>query len=535
MDVLPQSDRQAITHVWSLFSAAPPFHRKLLLQGILSQCCFPQLSFISSQISQLIRIDFVSVLPSEISYKILSYLDAISLCKAAQVSRKWREMADDDIVWMKICQQHIDRKCTKCGWGLPLLERRRLRAATRAANAAEEVARTSPAIHRTVPNFITEEDVQGPSENESALSPSAVSSPPHSPSLKRSADDTDLSSDIRPSASKRSYSSSLPVSRRPWKSVYSERCKVEQNWRHGRYSVRVLRGHKDGVMCLQASDNMLATGSYDSTIRIWDLETLNTIKVLTGHTRGVTALQFDSGKLISASMDGTLRIWNYRLSKPECVSILRGHTDGVLALHLDGKLLASGSADSTVRVWDYEKKECKVFRGHKDWVNAVRITGDGKWLFSGSDDTTIKLWHIESGDLVSTFTGHVGQVQCIIPVPASMVSSESASDSISNGLPEYILSSSLDNTIKLWHVPTGVCKKTLFGHVEGVWNIAVGSLRLISGGHDRLVKVWDAEAGKCEHTLIGHGGAVTCVGVCEERIFSGSEDGEVRVWDFGSQ
>jgi F-box/WD-40 domain protein MET30 len=278
-------------------------------------------------------------------------------------------------------------------------------------------------------------------------------------------------------------------------------------------------------MCLQASDNMLATGSYDSTIRIWDLETLNTIKILTGHTRGVTALQFDSGKLISASMDGTLRIWNYRLSKPECLSILRGHTDGVLALHLDGKLLASGSADSTVRVWDYEKKECKVFRGHKDWVNAVRITGDGKWLFSGSDDTTIKLWHIESGDLVSTFTGHVGQVQCIIPVPSSMVSSESLSDSLSDGLPEYILSSSLDNTIKLWHVPTGVCKKTLFGHVEGVWNIAVGSLRLISGGHDRLVKVWDAEAGKCEHTLI----------VCEERIFSGSEDGEVRVWDFGSQ
>ena len=231
-------------------------------------------------------------------------------------------------------------------------------------------------------------------------------------------------------------------------------------------------------------------------------------------------------------MDGTLRIWNYRLAQPECISILRGHTDGVLALHLDGKLLASGSADSTVRVWDYEKKECKVFREHKDWVNAVRITGDGKWLFSGSDDTTIKLWDIESGDLISTFTGHVGQVQCIIPVPSTIIPSESSEPS--TGLPEYILSSSLDNTIKLWHVPTITCKKTLFGHVEGVWNIAVDSLRLISGSHDRLIKVWDVESGKCEHTLVGHGGPVTCVGVCEERVFSGGEDGEVRVWDFGS-
>jgi len=519
MDVLPLGDRQAISHIWSLFSAAPPFHRKLILQGILSQCCFPQLSFISSQLSALIRIDYIAALPSEISYKILSYLDAISLCKAAQVSRKWREMADDDIVWMKICQQHIDRKCTKCGWGLPLLERRRLRAATRAQNAAEEVARISPAQQTTLPTFITEEDVRGPSERPA--------------SLKRSADDSDLPNDTRPTAAKRSCSSSAPIARRPWKTVYSERCKVEQNWRHGRYSVNILRGHKDGVMCLQASGNMLATGSYDSTIRIWDLDTLEMTKILTGHSRGVTALQFDSGKLISASMDGTLRIWNYRIPEPECVSILRGHTDGVLSVHLDGKLLASGSADSTVRVWDYEKKECKVFRGHKDWVNAVRITGDGKWLFSGSDDTTIKLWHIESGELISTFTGHVGQVQCIIPAPSTMISSESGH--VENGLPEYILSSSLDNTIKLWHVATATCRKTLFGHVEGVWNIATDSLRLISGGHDRLVKVWDVEAGKCEHTLVGHGGAVTCVGVCEERVFSGGEDGEVRVWDFGSQ
>jgi len=519
MDVLPLSDRQAITHIWSLFSAAPAFHRKLILQGILSQCCFPQLSFISEEADQLLRVDFIDRLPSEISYKILSYLDAISLCKAAQVSRKWREMADDDIVWMKICQQHIDKKCTKCGWGLPLLERRRLRAATRAANAAEEVARTSPSQVTTVPSYITAQDVEGPSDEVR--------------SLKRSADDSDLPSDERPSASKRSCSSSLAITKRPWKTVYSERCKVEQNWRHGRYNVSVLEGHTDGVMCLQASNSMLATGSYDSTIRIWDLETMTTTKILEGHSRGVTALQFDSGKLISSSLDGTLRIWNYRLAKPECVSILPGHSDGVLCLHLDGKLLASGSADSTVRVWDYEKGTCKVFRGHKDWVNAVRITGDGKWLFSGSDDTTIKLWNIESGDLVTTYTGHVGQVQCIIPVPSTMLCNESGSTA-ADGLPEYILSSSLDNTIKLWHVATATCKKTLFGHVEGVWNLAADSLRLVSGSHDRLVKVWDVEGAKCEHTLVGHSSAVTCVGISEERVFSGGEDGEVRVWDFGS-
>src|SRR5437667_12011076 len=102
-----------------------------MLQGILAQCCFPQLSFLSAQVRDLIKIDFLTALPPEISFKILCFLDTTSLCKAAQVSRRWRQLADDDVIWHRMCEQHIDRKCTKCGWGLPLLERKRLRASKR--------------------------------------------------------------------------------------------------------------------------------------------------------------------------------------------------------------------------------------------------------------------------------------------------------------------------------------------------------------------------------------------------------------------
>ena len=77
------------------------------------------MSFISQEVSSLIKIDFISTLPQEISLKILCYLDCRSLCNAAQVSRKWKSLADDDRVWHYMCQQHIDRKCPNCGWGLP--------------------------------------------------------------------------------------------------------------------------------------------------------------------------------------------------------------------------------------------------------------------------------------------------------------------------------------------------------------------------------------------------------------------------------
>jgi F-box/WD-40 domain protein MET30 len=124
---LSQSDQQAISHVWSLFSAAPAKHRNLMLQGVLAQCCFPQLSYVAASVRDLIKIDFLAALPAELSFKILCYLDTTSLCKASQVSQRWRTLADDDVVWHKMCEQHIDRTCTKCGWGLPLLERKRLR------------------------------------------------------------------------------------------------------------------------------------------------------------------------------------------------------------------------------------------------------------------------------------------------------------------------------------------------------------------------------------------------------------------------
>lgn len=77
----------------------------------------PQLSMLSDQVHDLIRLDPFSVLPREVSLKVLSYLDAFSLGMAAQVSKDWRSLADDDILWRGMCVQHIERKCLRCEQG----------------------------------------------------------------------------------------------------------------------------------------------------------------------------------------------------------------------------------------------------------------------------------------------------------------------------------------------------------------------------------------------------------------------------------
>jgi F-box/WD-40 domain protein MET30 len=68
-------------------------------------------------------------------------------------------------------------------------------------------------------------------------------------------------------------------------------------------------------MCVQFCDaaNVVMTGSYDKTIRIWNLETGELLRILKGHTRCVRALQFDEAKLVTGSMDHTLKIWDWRI------------------------------------------------------------------------------------------------------------------------------------------------------------------------------------------------------------------------------
>ncbi|KAK6543885.1 hypothetical protein TWF694_000607 [Orbilia ellipsospora] len=529
LEKLPVSDQQAISHVWTIFSAAPASQRTLILQGILTQCCFPQLSFISGALRDLIRIDFISALPPELAFRILSFLDTTSLCKAAQVSRRWRTLADDDVVWHKMCEQHIDRKCTKCGWGLPLLERKRLRQTKRQMELR--------AKGKGLPTTTTVEILD----------------------RKRSSDEEDDPETSRrakkvcrrASGSLVDEAGALDLKERRqrlWKDVYSERYKVESNWRRGRYQTKIFKGHDNGIVCIQFDESIVATGSYDRTVKIWDLESATEIRTLKGHTNCVRALQFDETKLISGSMDNTLKVWNWRTGT--CINTLRGHQAGVVSLHFEGELLASGSVDTTIRLWNFNTKKTTIFRGHTDWVNAVKIHTASNTLFSASDDTTVKLWDLETRTCVRTFTGHVGHVQQCLPINLESLDEDEAMDdvggssppsftdefpdlaTVSKAAPKHLLTAALDTTVKLWDVATGRCIKTLFGHTQGIWSLGADSLRAITGAEDGMLKIWDTRTGKCERTVTQHVGPVTCVALSDSRMMSGGQDGEAILYCF---
>lgn len=511
-------------------------------------CCFSQLSLLTDALSHLIRIDPFTIFPREVSLKVLAYLDATSLCRAAQVSRHWKALADDNHLWREICEQHIGTKCETCGWGLPILERRRLviRASpspSPLAGAAPGASTPSNGKRKRAPSTTT------PGSKRHHFEPSPSATPCVHPTLSPLPAPTPTIGRIGfvPPTSPSPLSLPLPVDgalTRPWKDVFSERLKIERNWRRGRCSVRTLKGHTNGIMCLQFSETLphlpfpvLITGSYDRTARIWNLETGQEIRCLKGHTRALRALQFDEVKLVTGSMDHTLRIWNWRTG--ECISTLQGHTKGVVCLNFDSTLIASGSVDTTIKVWNFRTRECFTLRGHRDWVNSVLLwdsaasttsscsmpeaassqqqeqqqpVSPGKMLFSASDDCTVRLWDLSRRTCVRKFSGHLSHVQslkmlsidldhCNDPteeqrcdelvthLAAANVDGIRSSPRKGTKHQRLLVSGSLDNTIKLWDIDSGKVVRTLFGHLEGVWAVACNKMRFVSGSHDRTIKV----------------------------------------------
>lgn len=509
---LPSKEQAEVHHVISTFTKSSDKIRKVILDGMLTASCFPQLSYIATQVQNMIKIDFVSTLPQELSLKVLCYLDCKSLCNAAKVCRRWKGMADDDRVWHYMCQQHIDRKCPNCGWGLPLLHMKRARL-------------------------------------------------PHA----NGCDD-----DSKECNGKKQVKT-------PWKVVYRDRYKVESNWRRGHCLIQEFKGHMDGVLTLQFNSRFLFTGSYDSTVAIWDLCSNRLIRRLSGHGDGVKALYFDEQKLITGSLDKTIRVWNYMTG--ECISTYRGHTDSILSVDSYRKIIVSGSADKTVKVWHVESRTCYSLKGHTEWVNCVKLHPKSFLCFSCSDDTTIRMWDIRTNSCLKVFRGHVGQVQKVLPLTILDIENlvvdesiedpdlqrqdaeqneqvqESSDDILKENLPypTHILSCSLDNTIKLWDIRTGKCVRTQFGHVEGVWDIAADNFRIVSGSHDGKVKVWDLQSGKCIHTFQGkclqqkenesadcpNGtfkiSPIACVGIGDSEFFTGDEMGYVKEYKFDTE
>jgi WD40 repeat protein len=141
------------------------------------------------------------------------------------------------------------------------------------------------------------------------------------------------------------------------------------------------------------------TGSRDSIVCLWDMDTGRCLRVLEAHTGEISEVAWspDQRRALSSSNDQTVRLWD--LETARCLRVLKGHTGFVhgLTWSVDQRRALSGSYDKTVRMWDLETGRCLHVFEHTGGVWSVAWSADQRRALSASSDNTVRLGTLSRG------------------------------------------------------------------------------------------------------------------------------------------
>ena len=277
--------------------------------------------------------DIIGYLPSEVALPIFTLLDLRSVLACRSVSRQWKALADDSLVWRSLFYREIQEK----GWRINEKKARLLIADRQ--DQSNSAARSRLLSIASVATRNTSES-------------------PGRPGLPTPTRLAPLAYD--------------------WAQLYRARAELDQRWLSAEPRMTRIAGHTDSVYCLEFDARRLVTGSRDRTIKVWDLRTGRLRATLRGHAGSVLCLKFDKiamaradsstecndedeegdGFMVSGSSDCTVLVWDLRRlwrasggsktggnpinAGPELVKrVLRGHTGGVLDLRIDKQWIVS--------------------------------------------------------------------------------------------------------------------------------------------------------------------------------------------------
>lgn len=204
--------------------------------------------------------------------------------------------------------------------------------------------------------------------------------------------------------------------------------------------------HKDIVSCVRISNDglLVASGSADYTVKIWDTVTRKCIQTLTAHGRSVSSVAFspDGKSMASGSHDGNVKIWN--IATVECITTLRvqppAQYDSIWCLEYspNGDTLATVGSHGKLSLWNTSdwKIRCKLDEFPRT-INAVAFSRDGKYLFLGTGVGIVTVWSTKTGAWVKTLRDH-----------------DRAIDSIALSNDGRWVASASDATIVIWDIDT---------------------------------------------------------------------------------
>ncbi|XP_068081226.1 protein qui-1 [Anabrus simplex] len=284
---------------------------------------------------------------------------------------------------------------------------------------------------------------------------------------------------------------------------------------------QVLRHHTAPVTCVDISRDgtMGVTGSVDSLVNVWQLNSHELYSTLEGHSASVTCVAFSPNGLfaVSGSEDKTARVWGLTLGL--VVSTFKGHQATVTAVAAmqDSRRVVSSDRQGVLAVWLADN--ATLLHSCIGPGKCLAVTNNMRYAVSGNGDNSLRIWAVSREDERYTVS-HSEEVTCFVLTMDSL----------------HVITGSRDMSLKVWQVAGGKLAQVLVGHSDHVTCVAVSILNkslVVSGSRDANLIIWDINTGNDIHVLSGHLGYVTCVKVTGDGSLavSGSEDKNILVWD----
>lgn len=290
-----------------------------------------------------------------------------------------------------------------------------------------------------------------------------------------------------------------------------------------------LTGHTRYVSCLAIlNDGLLASGSDDKTIKIWNLKAGTQIKILTNHKAKITSLlDLKDGRLASTSEDNTLKIWN--MSNENVIKSFKFPTIKTL-VYLTNDLVACGWSDG-ISILNIKNNAIEFNNTLIKNINYLITLDNVSLAFSSSNSKSIYIWNIY---LHNTNDGINNKIKILDYKDTSF--DEVSSTSLVRLPNGTLLSAHNDNIIRMWDIFSSNMLKNIYssGNVTLTCFVSLTN-ELLAISYENNIKIWDIVKNKTIKILEGHNEDVESLVVLPNGFLaSGSRDKTILIWNIES-